>query len=128
MVVPKPLTAALLAAGLLAGVAPPGLAAAPGTGDYGAGSNGTHVRIEDSPNDYLVTTTLRWTPAAGATSQEVCTRLDEARDTCQSGISPTAATYTAVTEAPAGAHLGFYVVTCTPDRCTTSNLVARTVP
>jgi hypothetical protein len=54
--------------------------------------------------------------------------LDEARDTCQSGISPTAATYTAVTEAPAGAHLGFYVVTCTPDRCTTSNLVARTVP
>lgn len=127
MLPPRLLTAALLAAGLLAG-ATPGLAAPPGTGTHQSGQPASQVRIEDSPNDYLVSTTLRWTPAAGATTQEVCTRFDEARDTCQSGISPTASTYTAVTAAPAGAHLGFYVVTCTPDRCTTSNVVARTVP
>lgn len=109
-------------------MAPPGLAAAPGTGSFDAGRSTPQVRIEDAPTDYLVTTSLRWTPAAGTTSQEVCTHVDEARDTCQSGISPTSSSYTTVTAAPAGAHLGFYVVTCTQQACTRSSVVTRTVP
>ena len=128
MLHPKVVIGILVAAGLLAGTVPPGLAAAPGPETYQRGTNAPQVRIEDSPNDYLVSTTLRWSRPDGATSQEVCTRINDAPDTCQSGISPAVTSYTVVTAARGGTTLGYYVVTRVDRSCTRSSVVKRGVP
>jgi hypothetical protein len=128
MLPPKAVIATVLAAGLLTATAPPGLAAPPGAGTHQAAGNAPQVRIQDSPDDYLITTTLQWSRAPSTTSQQVCTRIEHGPDTCQSGISAAATSYTAVTAAPAGARLGYYVVTCDERLCTRSSVITRTVP